>query len=309
LRISYAQNFEDVLLWRVFEDVQPGFYLDVGAFDPVLDSVSRSFFEAGWRGAHVEPVPAFAAALRANRADEIVFECAAGAAPGQATLTVRPGTGRSSLRHDAAVGGSGAAALQEYELVEVRVRTVTDMLDEAGKSPLWLKVDCEGTEHQVLAGWDRSRYRPWVAVIEAVDPVTLEPNAHLWEDDILTSGYRLVYDDRINRFYAAEERYDRVAPCFRFPVNVLDQFVPAALASLSAAWSAREAETGERLAALQDEITRITAVFEDLSRRYTEQEHVYRDGMAALERANVELRSALESVDRPPQLRRRWARR
>ena len=32
--ISYAQNYEDVILWRALRDVEQGFYVDVGAADP-----------------------------------------------------------------------------------------------------------------------------------------------------------------------------------------------------------------------------------------------------------------------------------
>ena len=32
---SYAQNFEDVILWRALKQVKEGFYIDVGAQDPV----------------------------------------------------------------------------------------------------------------------------------------------------------------------------------------------------------------------------------------------------------------------------------
>jgi|SRR5262245_3315890 len=56
--ISYAQNFEDIILWRALKHVEKGFYIDIGAQDPVVDSVSLAFYEKGWRGVHVEPVPA-----------------------------------------------------------------------------------------------------------------------------------------------------------------------------------------------------------------------------------------------------------
>ena len=48
--ISYAQNFEDVMLWRALKHVERGFYIDIGAQDPVVDSVSLAFYEQGWRG-------------------------------------------------------------------------------------------------------------------------------------------------------------------------------------------------------------------------------------------------------------------
>ena len=39
--ISYAQNFEDVMLARVFAGRKSGFYVDVGAADPVNLSVTE----------------------------------------------------------------------------------------------------------------------------------------------------------------------------------------------------------------------------------------------------------------------------
>ena len=57
--ISYAQNNEDVLLWRALGHVRDGFYIDVGANDPVEHSVTKAFYDAGWRGISIEPLPAF----------------------------------------------------------------------------------------------------------------------------------------------------------------------------------------------------------------------------------------------------------
>ena len=54
--ISYAQNFEDVILWRAFKNLQNGFYVDVGANDPINDSVTQAFYEKGWRGINIEPI-------------------------------------------------------------------------------------------------------------------------------------------------------------------------------------------------------------------------------------------------------------
>ena len=62
---SYAQNFEDVLLRRALRDIEAGFYVDIGAQDPVVDSVSRGFYELGWRGIHAEATPHLHYALQA----------------------------------------------------------------------------------------------------------------------------------------------------------------------------------------------------------------------------------------------------
>ena len=54
--------------------------------DPLVDSVSLAFYERGWRGIHVEPMPALAAKLRAARPDETVVEAAISSVPGTLEL-------------------------------------------------------------------------------------------------------------------------------------------------------------------------------------------------------------------------------
>ena len=46
--VSYAQNREDVLLSRVLPG-PVGSYIDVGAADPVELSVTKWFYDRGWR--------------------------------------------------------------------------------------------------------------------------------------------------------------------------------------------------------------------------------------------------------------------
>ena len=74
--ISYAQNFEDVILNRALKHVDRGAYIDIGANDPVIHSVSLAFYQRGWRGVHVEPMPSYADALRTARPDETTIQAA-----------------------------------------------------------------------------------------------------------------------------------------------------------------------------------------------------------------------------------------
>ena len=45
-------------MWRVLRQRTPGFYVDVGAMDPVIDSVTKVYYEHGWHGIDIEPHPA-----------------------------------------------------------------------------------------------------------------------------------------------------------------------------------------------------------------------------------------------------------
>jgi hypothetical protein len=68
--VSCAQNFEDVLLNRVFGAKPFGFYVDVGAYHPVDGSVTKTFYERGWSGINVEPGEIFDA-LAASRPRDV----------------------------------------------------------------------------------------------------------------------------------------------------------------------------------------------------------------------------------------------
>ena len=78
--ISYAQNGEDVVLRRAFAGQPHGFWIDVGACDPELDSVTLNLSKLGWRGINVEPDAAFHAKFQARRPLDINVQAAIGEA-------------------------------------------------------------------------------------------------------------------------------------------------------------------------------------------------------------------------------------
>ena len=91
--VSYAQNGEDVILWRVFKDIVSGTYVDVGAADPTLFSVTRAFYDRGWSGINIEPAPEYATLLEEERPRDLTLRCGASDTSGEATLYVVEGTG------------------------------------------------------------------------------------------------------------------------------------------------------------------------------------------------------------------------
>ena len=85
---SYAQNFEDLMLYRALGHVGHGCYVDVGAQHPEVDSVSKAFFDRGWHGVHVEPVPHYANLLREARPGDQVIEAVVSDRFGHTTFAV-----------------------------------------------------------------------------------------------------------------------------------------------------------------------------------------------------------------------------
>lgn len=239
--ISFAQNAEDVILRRALGHLPSGRYVDVGAFDPQVDSVTYHLYQAGWRGINVEPVPAFHAAMVEGRPEDVNVRVAAGAAPGQLAFHVVPETGLSTLRADIATRHAGGG--REIEPALVEVRTLDSLLDEyAPGTPLHLlKIDVEGAEADVLAGLDLGRHRPWVVLVEATEPTTTTPSHEAWEGLLLDHDYRFCLFDGLSRWYVAAEHADELGPALSYPACIFDDFLPArAAAALHSAARAGE---------------------------------------------------------------------
>ena len=197
---SYAQNFEDVILWRALKHVSNGCYIDIGANDPVHDSVSLAFYERGWRGVHVEPMAEFAAKLRAARPDETVVEAAVASSGKPITLYVFEGTGLTTSSVKFAEQHQTAG--RTYRKMEVPSRTLASIFAETNRTEIhWLKIDVEGMEGEVLRSWERHKAQPWIIVIESTLPNSTEEYLDGVHAEMTERGYEFAYFDGLNRFY------------------------------------------------------------------------------------------------------------
>jgi FkbM family methyltransferase len=220
--ISYAQNFEDVMLWRALKHVERGFYIDVGANDPSLYSVTRAFYERDWRGINIEPVPQYHERLCRDRTDDVNLRIAVGAHAGEMTLHDVPDSGLATTND----------ALAERYVDEgwtvtdytVEVRTLADVCAHHATGTIhFLKIDVEGAEKDVLAGMDFGKFRPWIVVIEATEPLSQTVSYDEWEPTMLQADYRFAYFDGLNRFYVTAEKAELLS-AFSVPPNVFDDF-------------------------------------------------------------------------------------
>ena len=96
--ISYAQNFEDVVLNRVFHNVDHGLYIDIGAFDPVIHSVTKHFYDKGWSGVNVEPIKRFYEKFERDRPRDWNINTGIGSEIGEAEFYEWGDSGLSTIR-------------------------------------------------------------------------------------------------------------------------------------------------------------------------------------------------------------------
>ena len=225
--ISYAQNHEDVLLDRAFPRGIPGMYIDIGAFDPVVNSVTKHFYDLGWHGINVEPTTHAFGLLCSARERDVNLNIGLSSEAGTLTLyEAEPECGLSTFEaHQAAWHRERGWEMAERE---VPVRTLRDVCEEFVDGTIdFLSIDVEGHERGVLEGADWERWRPRVVLVEATEPGTSIPSYADWEPILVKADYLYATFDGLNRYYVRREDA-HLAPAFAAPANVLDEYVPYA---------------------------------------------------------------------------------
>ena len=269
--ISYAQNFEDVMAARLFAPEYRGFYVDIGAADPVFLSVTKHFYDSGWNGINVEPLARAHQKLVEARPRDINLNLMVGRESGKGSFFEFPDHPENSTSDKAVMG---LLRKQGHAVCSHKVETLSlrDLCERyVGARPIdFMKIDVEGCELSVIEGADWKKYRPILLIIEAVVVNGREENWAAWEPAIRKAGYIKVHFDGLNNFYLREESHE-LKERFRLPPNLFDGF--------------EVLRPDQHAAQLADNQTYHAAIIEDLSAKLEATERQGAQQQAELEAA------------------------
>jgi FkbM family methyltransferase len=291
------------MLWRALRHVEHGFYIDIGAHDPVVDSVSLAFHQRGWHGIHVEPVPHYAELLREQRPTDVVIQAAVGNGPPLLRFFETPGGGLSTA--DQEIADAHRKRGTHVQEITVPCIALSDVFALCAKNSIhWLKIDVEGYERQVLLSWNTSPARPWVVIVESTLPLTQIETHEKWDAILAGYDYEFCYFDGLNRFYVSKS-HPELRPAFLTPPNVFDDFSLNGTASASF-HTLIQARSEERIAETrasaaiesQAQLTRAEQLARDLVQQgqaHAERESILKDELLSLHSQERSLLSRLSS--------------
>jgi len=172
-----------------------GFYVDVGAYHPELNSNTYWFYKHGWRGINIDVRIETKALFDEERPRDINVEAVVSDEERVMTLHAWPGRPEMTT-----LSAERARELSEHmgepERRQVRTSTLADILAAhlpSGQPISFLSVDAEGHDLSVLRSNDWKKYRPDLVVVEdheaRIEKIVESPISAF----MATTGYRIAY--------------------------------------------------------------------------------------------------------------------
>lgn len=166
---AYSQEGEDLLLFRLFDGQNHGFYVDVGAHHPRRFSNTNYFYKRGWSGINIEPNPdAFRLFKLCRRKD---INLMIGVSENEGSLEYYMFNEPAINTFDA---GIAKARLKNtsYKLIrktKIKVMRLDNILKKhlpANRVIDFLNIDVEGYDFSVLKSNDWNMFRPRYVLVE-----------------------------------------------------------------------------------------------------------------------------------------------
>lgn len=206
-RVYYSQNREDLILHSFFHDVKNGFYVDVGAYDPDIDSVTKLFYIEGWSGINIEPQPNRHKRFLKKRERDINLNIGVSEKKGNLTLRSYNNQGLSTFKKELQndyLDKERTEGTDTYQDIMVEVDRLDSIFKRHKVKEIdFMKIDVEGFEKNVILSNDWSLYRPHILCIESNHIVDD------WRPTLKKNEYSLVFNDGLNDYYVDKRKLNK----------------------------------------------------------------------------------------------------
>jgi len=166
---SYSQEGEDMILRRIFEGVDHGYYVDVGAHHPKRFSNTYYFYKRGWSGINIDAMPGSMSLFDIWRPRDINIECAVGNGVKELTLFIFNEPALSTFDEQLAHQRSNGTykVIREHKMKPMPLRELlAKHLPGNGKID-FMSIDVEGHDLDVARSNDWKLFRPKFVLLES----------------------------------------------------------------------------------------------------------------------------------------------
>jgi FkbM family methyltransferase len=165
---SYSQEGEDMILRRIFESVDRGFYVDIGAHHPKRFSNTYYFYKIGWRGINIDARPGSMVEFNRSRPRDINIEAAIDKERRELTYYMFDEPALNTF--DAALAKTRNSSAGR---ITAEINIFTQKLDDILEKNLpdrqkidFMSIDVEGLDLEVLQSNNWDLFRPDYILVE-----------------------------------------------------------------------------------------------------------------------------------------------
>ena len=166
--LCYSQNGEDLILNRLFDNKNNGFFIDVGAHHPIRFSNTYLFYKNGWSGINIDAMPGSMTEFNKIRPKDINIESGVGLKNDQIIFYQFNESALNTFSKKEALSKNKDG----YKIIKsnmIQVETLENILDKYMPRNTridFLNIDVEGKDEEVLISNNWEKYNPIYILVE-----------------------------------------------------------------------------------------------------------------------------------------------
>ena len=154
----YAEFAEDIMINRIFNNIQDGFYLDIGAYHPIKGSLTYTLHKRGWKGMNIDLSKTSIDLFNIARPKDININCAISNFSGDTHYFENsPINQQNSLMSNNV--GQKKIKIKSYKVDEILSLNNINKVD-------FINIDTEGNELDILESINYEKTNPYLFTIE-----------------------------------------------------------------------------------------------------------------------------------------------
>jgi FkbM family methyltransferase len=168
-QVSYSQQGEDLTILRLLGYKSNGFYIDVGAFNPVKYSNTHLFYKNGWRGINIEPNPDARAEFLKQRENDLNLNIAIGNSNEELSYYKFNDPALNSFSKEHVEKWDRINGFHLTDVIKIEMHRLEDVLAQylaVDQKIDFMTVDVENFDLEVLKSNNWNLYRPYLLLVE-----------------------------------------------------------------------------------------------------------------------------------------------
>jgi FkbM family methyltransferase len=165
-RESYGFESEDIYIDEHLKNIHKGFYVDIGAFNPIRGSNTYLLYKRGWSGINVDADENSIRMFKILRRNDYNFNFAVSSSDSKEINLFYE---KQSSAVKTVNSEFRDKTLRNFKIKKVKTSNFEDIMNKTNFSNRkidFLNIDCEGSDYDVLKLIDLKKYEPKLICIE-----------------------------------------------------------------------------------------------------------------------------------------------